>query len=336
MTADGAGGVWTYALELVEALAAHDVDVALATMGPALSLEQRAEARASAGDVFESEYALEWMDEPWREVEAAGAWLLELEDQVQPDVVHLNGFAHAALGWRAPVLVVAHSDVLSWWEAVRGAPAPATWSAYRDAVESGLRAADAVAAPTAAYLSTLERLYDFETDRLVIPNGRRALRARPKEPYVAAAGRFWDEAKNLAALERVAPRLPWPVRVAGAREPLAPSAVAELVARASVFAAPARYEPFGLAALEAASAGCALVLGDIPTLREVWDDAAVYVSPDDVDALEAALRDLLADEAARADLARRARERAARYAPEPMATAYRRVYDSVNAARVSR
>ncbi len=31
---------------------------------------------------------------------------------------------------------------------------------------------------------------------------------------------------------------------------------------------PARYEPFGLSVLEAALSGCALVLGDIPSLRE--------------------------------------------------------------------
>ena len=33
--------------------------------------------------------------------------------------------------------------------------------------------------------------------------------------------------------------------------------------------------------LEAASAGCPLILGDIPTFRELWDGAAVFVAPDD-------------------------------------------------------
>jgi glycogen synthase len=56
---------------------------------------------------------------------------------------------------------------------------------------------------------------------------------------------------------------------------------ADWYARASIYALPARYEPFGLSALEAALSGCALILGDIPSLREVWLEAAPYVSPDD-------------------------------------------------------
>ena len=36
MTADTVGGVWTYAVELVRALAPHRVTVALATMGASL------------------------------------------------------------------------------------------------------------------------------------------------------------------------------------------------------------------------------------------------------------------------------------------------------------
>ena len=43
----------------------------------------------------------------------------------------------------------------------------------------------------------------------------------------------------------------------------------------------ARYEPFGLAVLEAAQAGCALVLSDIPTFRELWNGAAQFVPPGD-------------------------------------------------------
>ncbi len=66
---------------------------------------------------------------------------------------------------------------------------------------------------------------------------------------------------------------------------------------AAIFAHPARYEPFGLAVLEAAMAGCALVLGDIPTLRELWDGAAVFVAPGRPDRLGEALAALAADEA---------------------------------------
>ena len=105
-----------------------------------------------------------------------------------------------------------------------------------------------------------------------------------------AAGRFWDEAKNLSALEAVAPRVRWPVRVAGplgdrqarAVEPLgllSSAGLARELARASIFAAPALYEPFGLGPLEAGLSGCALVLGDIDSLREVWGGARALRRP---------------------------------------------------------
>ena len=39
--------------------------------------------------------------------------------------------------------------------------------------------------------------------------------------------------------------------------------VRNVINTASIYALPARYEPFGLSILEAALSGCALVLGDI-------------------------------------------------------------------------
>jgi len=54
-------------------------------------------------------------------------------------------------------VVVAHSDVCSWWRAVRGEEAPPAWDAYRDAVAAGLAAADALVAPTRAVAEGLDR-----------------------------------------------------------------------------------------------------------------------------------------------------------------------------------
>ncbi|MDQ2694610.1 MAG: glycosyltransferase family 4 protein [Pseudomonadota bacterium] len=352
MTADTVGGVWHYALELSRGLGAHGVQVALATMGGCLSADQRAEAEAIPNlEVFDSRYKLAWMEDPWGDVQEAGPWLLDLVAQVRPAVVHLNDYVHGTLPWPAPVLMVGHSCVLSWWEAVRGRQAPGDWLRYRGAVGRGLRAADLVAAPTLAMLEALERYYGPLPNRRVIPNGRSPDRWQPgvKEPLILAAGRLWDEAKNLAALAAVAPRLPWPVCVAGEdRHPdggrsllpnvrllgrLAPDDLAGWLARAAIYALPARYEPFGLSALEAALAGCALVLGDIPSLREVWGEAALFVPPDDPEALENALHALIADPALRRRHARLARARAARFTPEAMADAYLDAYQSLLRAR---
>jgi glycosyltransferase involved in cell wall biosynthesis len=105
--------------------------------------------------------------------------------------------------------------------------------------------------------------------------------------------------------------------------------IAARMAEAAVFASPARYEPFGLAILEAALSGCALVLGDIPTLRELWDDAALFVAPDDHEALRSALADLLSDPDKSAAFGKRARRRAGRYTAASMGKAYMDAYESL-------
>src|SRR4051812_5194116 len=84
MTADTVGGVWTYALELVRALDAYGVQVALAPMGVLPSGFQRRQASAVPNlELFESAYKLEWMEDPWMDVAAAGDWLLALEQRVE-------------------------------------------------------------------------------------------------------------------------------------------------------------------------------------------------------------------------------------------------------------
>ncbi len=345
MTADAVGGVWTYALELARALAPFGTRVTLATMGPAPNAARRREAASVPGLRLEvSEYRLEWMADPWRDVERAGEWLLALEERDRPDVVHLNGYAHGALPWRAPVLVVGHSCVLSWWTAVHGRPAPREWDRYQDAVREGLSAAELVVAPTRAMLRELATFYGPLAAARVIPNGRRApsLPAVPKEPLVLCAGRLWDEGKNLRALQEAAAGVPWPVYVAGdeqrlevgqqPRSELRPlgrleaAAMAGWLARASIYAHPALYEPFGMSVLEAALAGCALLLGDVPSLRENWDGAAEFVPPRDHAALAGTLRALVANPARVALLAGRARERARALGPGRMADGYLSAY----------
>jgi len=343
MSADTVGGVWTYALDLVRAL--PECEFHLATMGALLSLSQTAEARALANiTVHESAFRLEWMANPWDDITRAGHWLLGLERDVRPDIIHLNGFVHAALPWPVPVVTVGHSCVLSWFQAVCGKDAPLEWARYAQTVRAGLAASDYVAAPTQAMLSALETHYGPLPPSEVIANARDADLFSPgaKQPFILSAGRMWDEAKNMAALAQAAPGLPWPVYVAGdvsgpnqspTNTPslhmlgrLTPPDLAGWMARASIYALPARYEPFGLSILEAALSGCALVLGDIASLREVWEDAAVYVPPDDTHALHQTLLDLGRDQALRESMAALALARAALYSPARMAASYQALY----------
>lgn len=341
MTTDSVGGVWTHALELARALGRRGVRVALATMGaPLLPSQREAVMQLPTTTVYESSYRLEWMENPWADVREAGDWLLRLERALQPDVVHLNQFAFGALPFVAPKLLVAHSCVLSWWRAVHDQPAPALWTRYRHEVRRGLHGADLVGAPTLAMLNSLATNYGYWGGGVVLPNGRSVptFSPGPKEEVILFAGRLWDAAKNIQALEAVAPHLPWPIRVAGsaaapgghAVEPsgvvklgeLSPKSLAAELARAAIYALPARYEPFGQSALEAGLAGCALVLGDLESLREVWGDAALYVEPDDHDKLRLTLRRLIAEPSWRMHRGRLARARALRYGPEGMVRAY--------------
>ncbi len=345
MTADTVGGVWTYSIELARALARHGIRVSLATMGSPASEWQCAEARSIPGlTLHESNYKLEWQDDPWDSVDEASLWLRELAAAVQPDLVHINGYSHASLAYGVPVLSVAHSCVCSWWRAVKQTAVPERYGEYRRRVCEGLAGADLVIAPSLAMLSCIEREYGFNGNAAVISNARDASRFRPaeKQPYILTGGRLWDAAKNTAALDGIAGQLEWPVLVAGEEaDPegrrqdfagvqllgrLSSEQMAERFAHAAIYALPARYEPFGLSVLEAALAGCALVLGDIPSLREVWGDAALYVDPENPEQLRQTLERVIRSTLLREDLAQRARLRARRYSPGRMAQAYLEAY----------
>jgi glycosyltransferase involved in cell wall biosynthesis len=102
--------------------------------------------------------------------------------------------------------------------------------------------------------------------------------------------------------------------------------MARQLGEASIFTAPALYEPFGLAILEAAASGCALVLGDIPSLRENWDGAAAFVDPDDRAALRSAINGLIANAGERVRLAMSAGCRARQFTLDRMASAYDALY----------
>ncbi len=163
-----------------------------------------------------------------------------------------------------------------------------------------------------------------------------------KEPFILAAGRLWDEAKNIGVLAGISGGLNWPVRIAGAArhgQNAAPEVDAVewlgdlphadllgVMRKAGIFVSTAVYEPFGLTVLEAASSACALVLADIPTFRELWYGAALFVDPRNPSEVQSALAKLAENDAARLELQEAARLRADRYAPAAQADAYERIY----------
>jgi glycosyltransferase involved in cell wall biosynthesis len=181
----------------------------------------------------------------------------------------------------------------------------------------------------------------------VVHNGSRPRRpaAASREDAVLTAGRLWDQGKGVRTLDAAAKRIQVPVFGAGAIQgphgerielehmqalgSLESGELAARLARRPIFASPAMYEPFGLAVLEAAQAGCVLVLSDIPTFRELWDGTAVFVPADDPRALAEAVNGLLADPESRGRLETAARARAARYTSEATTAATLKLYRSL-------
>jgi glycogen synthase len=346
MTADPVGGVWTYALELIRSWQRYPVEVALATMGAALTPDQRAQVQQLPQvQLYESTFKLEWMDQPWADVDAAGAWLLRLRDAFRPDLIHLNNFCHGHLPWGKPVLMVVHSCVLSWWQGVKEQAAPADWDTYHRRVRQGLQAADLVVAPSGAMLQEAASWYGPFRQSQVIYNGRQSqwFTYKAKEPFIFSMGRVWDEAKNLQVLAQVADQLSWPVYVAGeARHPvtgrqqhwpnvqlLGPQSqpeIRDLLARAAIFVLPALYEPFGLSALEAGLSGCALVLSPIASFREIWGEAATYADPRNAADLARVVESLSRDEFRRNIMGFRALRQGLQYSARQMAHEYQQAY----------
>jgi len=348
MTADTVGGVWTYAMALCEALQPYNVEVHLMTMGKWLNDAQNRQVRQLDNVIlYESNLKLEWMDDPWDDIKLAEEWIGSVYKKVMPDIIHFNNYAEVRSEWECSIITVFHSCVQTWFKAVKSEEAPEMWDRYRAIVERALFLSDAVVFPTAAMKEQAMQVYGSIPCTKVIYNGGNPASSSSitKEPFILSAGRVWDEAKNISLLSEIASQLPWPVAIAGdsaspdgkVYQPdnvqflghLQAGHLQEQMERAAIFAMPAKYEPFGLAVLEAASAGCALALSDISTLREIWGDAALYFDPNDKEDAARVIRQLTDNEALRQSMAAKAQARAGRYTAEAMAANYMELYQKL-------
>ncbi len=337
MSADAVGGVWQYSLDLASGLVRRGLAVTVAILGPAPS-DARIEtaARATGARIVATGLPLDWTAATPGAVLDAAAALAGLAREIGADLVHLHSPAMALAAFPVPVAAVCHSCVATWWDAVETGPLPADLAWRHDLTARGCRAADALLAPTRAHAAATARVCGLARPPVVVRNGRAPSGVPPRaaDPFAFTAGRLWDRAKNAAALDRLAGRLSAPLRAAGSVDGpngarietrhlhlvgrLDDAGVAAELARRPVFVSLARYEPFGLAVLEAAASGCALVLSDMPGFRELWDGAATFVEADDDAAAARAVQGLLDDPARREAAGRAASGRAARYGVEAM------------------
>jgi glycogen(starch) synthase len=355
ITSDTVGGVWTYTQELVTGLVQAGHRVTLVSFGKMPRPHQTAWMHSLDGlDYRPTEYRLEWMEVAERDIEESRRYLELLVAETKPDLLHFNQYCYGDLPLDVPRIVVAHSDVVSWWTAVYGGePDDSPWiRRYRGHVIRGLGAADLVVAPSKWMLDEIEQHYIRPQHATVIHNGRTAAMFEPsdrKDDFTLTVGRLWDAGKQVSLL--LDSGMPGRVSIVGwEREPgkeLSKGKIAErsnvellgaksqdelraLFARASIYAAPSRYEPFGLAPLEAALSRCALVMNDNPVFHELWGDAALYFKSNDSADLARAIEYLRDNPRARSEFAERCYQRACeRFTAERMVEQYEDAYQGL-------
>ena len=349
ITTDAVGGVWTYSIELATALRRMGLDPVLAAMGPSPS----SAALASAGrtPVIDTGLPLDWLAESAEEVWHAGLAIARVAEDVGAHIVQLHSAALACdVDFGRPTVAVQHSCVATWWDAVRTGPLPHHFAWRRDLVRCGLTSVDAVVAPTASFGAITRQSYALSRDVRSVHNGRTpvALPKRERADFVLTIGRLWDEGKNVRTLDAAARLTSAPVEAIGPLSspdgsgvsfdhlvttgPMGAKAIAERLAARPIFVSSALYEPFGLSVLEAAQAGCPLVLSDIPSFRELWTDAAMFVPATDAQRFADAIATLLNNPELRNAYGRPAQQRAARYTPEATARGMLQIYDELAAA----
>lgn len=345
MTIDAVGGVWRYAMDLAAGLRHIGVDTVFLGFGPEPSPGNLREAQA-IGHVIWSSAPLDWMAQSPDDLTLVTSEIRHAVQRQNIDLVHLNLPSQAAdLALRIPVIAVSHSCVATWFRSVRGEHLPKSWQWQWEINRKGFDRADLVLSPSMSHAKLLREVYG-PIDRLaVVHNSSQVSRgSAPRQRAVFSAGRWWDEGKNGGVLDQAADRIIWPVTMAGslhgpsgqefelenakAAGELFHPQVIEAMACASIFVSPSIYEPFGLAALEAARQGAALVLSDIPTYRELWDGAAAFFQPTSPDQLARAVNHLARDPVWRRELVDRAERRASSYSLDAQVEAIARHYRS--------
>lgn len=350
ITTDTVGGVWTYTQELVSGLLQRGHRVTLVSFGAMPRPEQVDWMRGLEGlDYRPTGYRLEWMQDAERDVEESRAYVAELIRDMKPDLLHSNQYCFGNLNVDVPRIVVAHSDVVSWWVGVHGhEPEDTPWIRwYREVITSGLSGADVVIAPSQFMLDAVRSYYVRPKFGTVVYNGRSPELFDPDLPknnFVLTVGRVWDRAKQVSLL--MDRQHAMPVCIVGCEvEPgkADPSGTEQqssgeksagqlraVFAEASIYAATSAYEPFGLAPLEAALSRCAIVANDIPSLREIWGEAACYFRHNNADDLANTIRLLSGDSDLRRKYADRAYEHArANYTADQMVCQYEALYEAV-------
>jgi glycosyltransferase involved in cell wall biosynthesis len=360
ITTDTLGGLWTYTRELVTGLVTRGIRVTLVSFGDIPMPEQTAWMDKLSGLEYRpTAFRLAWMEEGERDYAEASAFLASMVKELRPDLLHANHLYYGSLPVAVPRVVVAHDDLISWWKSVHGRePKDSRWLRwYREAMMRGVAEATSVVAPSQWMLANIVDCYGPPRFGQVIYNGRNPVFFNPyvcKENTVLAVGRMLDAGKQVhlltehahplpvcivgSELPMIAPKIPLRADVKLAVDELrlafrgrqTESQLRMLYSRASIYAATSRYEPSGMAALEAAFSRCAILANDIPSFREIWGDDAIYFRANDADSLAEVIHQLSAKQDLCRGYGNRAFQRAReRYTANRMTDEYLQCYSAL-------
>jgi glycosyltransferase involved in cell wall biosynthesis len=340
---------WPLHVDLASALAELEIRTVVAVTGPGLTEKQwRMAALVPGLDVIDTGLNFDPRNPDMESVTNVGSTLASLARDVGADIIQLDNAAVAATARFPCPLIVSHQGcTVTGWERIYGTSLPGEFAWRADLIRSGLEAAYAVVCPTVAHGRMVKQRFALSEMPHIVNVGRSPLNIRgsAQHDYVLTAGRLWDEGSNVALLDAAARRVGVPVRAAGPVTSPKGEAVmfdnvhclgnldeaefARWLGARPVFVSTALYEPLGLSVLAAASAGCALILSDIPEYRELWEEVAIFVNPHDERGFGETIVNLVGDDFERAVLGRAARERAALYTPQAMAAQLAALYRSL-------
>ena len=349
IAADPDPGSWPIHHSLIQALGELGIQTMFVATRGKLTEQQRADAALTPSmTLVEPGLDLDLRSADPDNVAKAALRLVQLSMDLDVDLVQTDQPALSALAvFPCPVVAVHLGCAVTRWDAVHGGAVPASFAWRAQMIEAGLKKADAVVCPTLAHAQRVQKRFGLNEAPLAVHAGRAPLpvRGTAQHDYVLTAGRLWDEGSNLNILDAAARRIGVPVRAAGPlRGPkgdevlfdnlhclgnLSDSEITRWLSARPVFVSSALYDPLGVSILTAASAGCALILADIPDFRELWDEVAVFVQPNDERGFSETIANLVGDDFERAVIGRAARERAALRSPQAMAAQMAAIYRSL-------
>lgn len=277
-----------------------------------------------------------------------------LARRIKPDLTHFTG---GTLPWQPPHPCVVTVHDLAWLSgAVKGRAYSRAY--FRAVARRALRNADRVAADTATAREELVRYTGLNYDSIAVtgagvdPEWFAIERRVADPPFVLAVGTV-EPRKDLETAIRAVAALPG-VRLvsAGAPTPYLEKAravaqqngVADrvrfygyvddatlrlLYSEAAALVFPSTYEGFGLPPLQALAARVPVIASDIPVVREVLGECALFVPPRDAEGFADALRRALREPAAMRPMSERGVMRAREFTWQRVAQRTFDLYRSV-------